>query len=68
MALYSAQPKDALNNEDLPSLVRLCGTSLLYLPAEYAPASLALPTCFRATAQYLVQHGQLLSLPEWSNY
>ncbi|KAK4179182.1 putative Rho-GTPase-activating protein [Triangularia setosa] len=43
-------------DEDLQSLVRLCGKSLLYLPSEYAAGSLVLPTCFRATAQYLVQH------------
>ena len=59
MALYISQPvKDTLKNEDLPGLVRLCGSSLLYLPADYAPGALALPTCFRATAHYLVQHGK----------
>lgn len=42
----------------MQELVRLCGSSLLYLPTEYAPSSLAVPTCFRATAQYLVQHGK----------
>ncbi|KAL7625157.1 hypothetical protein AAE478_004372 [Parahypoxylon ruwenzoriense] len=47
--------KDALKDEDLTSLVRLCGKSLFYLPAEYAPFSLVLPTCFRALAQALVQ-------------
>ncbi|KAK0635416.1 hypothetical protein B0T17DRAFT_550153, partial [Bombardia bombarda] len=47
---------DTLKDEDLQSLVRLCGKSILYLPSEYAPGSLVLPTCFRATAQYLVQH------------
>ncbi|KAL2019994.1 hypothetical protein VTK56DRAFT_8994 [Thermocarpiscus australiensis] len=49
--------RDSLKDEDLQSLVRLCGKSLLYLPSEYAPGSLVLPTCFRATAQYLIQHG-----------
>ncbi|KAK3326521.1 hypothetical protein B0H66DRAFT_617555 [Apodospora peruviana] len=48
--------RDSLKDEDLQSLVRLCGKSILYLPSEYAPSSLILPTCFRATAQYLVQH------------
>ncbi|KAK4203647.1 putative Rho-GTPase-activating protein [Triangularia verruculosa] len=48
--------RDSLKDEDLQSLVRLCGKSLLYLPSEYAAGSLVLPTCFRATAQYLVQH------------
>ena len=51
--------KDPLKDKDLQELVRLCGLSLLYLPTEYAAGSLALPTCFRATAQYLVQHGKL---------
>ncbi|KAK8857077.1 RhoGAP domain-containing protein [Apiospora arundinis] len=50
------QRKAALKHEDLRGLVRLCGKSTLYLPAEYAPGSLILPTCFRATAQYLIQH------------
>ena len=51
--------KDTLKDKDLQELVRLCGLSLLYLPAEYAPGSLAVPTCFRATAQYLIQHGKV---------
>ncbi|KAG7288980.1 hypothetical protein NEMBOFW57_005340 [Staphylotrichum longicolle] len=49
--------RDILKDEDLQSLVRLCGKSRLYLPAEYSPGSLVLPTCLRATAQYLVQYG-----------
>ncbi|KAG9246071.1 Rho GTPase activation protein [Calycina marina] len=49
--------KDVLKDKDLQDLVRLCGLSLLYLPTEYAPRSLELPTCLRATAQYLIQHG-----------
>ncbi|KAL2191249.1 hypothetical protein L209DRAFT_719681 [Thermothelomyces heterothallicus CBS 203.75] len=49
--------RDSLKNEDLQSLVRLCGSSKLYLPSEYSPGSLLLPTCFRATVQYLVEHG-----------
>ncbi|KAH6680224.1 hypothetical protein B0J14DRAFT_260413 [Halenospora varia] len=48
--------KDKLKDKDLQELVRLCGSSLLYLPAGYAAGSLTVPTCFRATAQYLVQH------------
>lgn len=56
---HLAHPKrDSLRDQDLQGLVRLCGKSFLYLPPEYAPGSLVLPTCFRATAQYLVQHGQ----------
>ena len=57
MNLMLAQRRDALRNEDLQGLVRLCGKSKLYLPADYAPGSLLLPTCFRATAQCLVQNG-----------
>ncbi|KAK5663119.1 hypothetical protein OQA88_6536 [Cercophora sp. LCS_1] len=57
MAMHIVKNKrDILKDEDLQSLVRLCGKSMLYLPSEYAPGSLVLPTCFRATAQYLVQH------------
>jgi hypothetical protein len=50
--------KDNLKGKDLIELVRLCGASALCLPAEYAASTLAVPTCFRATAQYLVQHGK----------
>ncbi|KAK9414406.1 hypothetical protein SUNI508_11248 [Seiridium unicorne] len=53
-----SQRKEGLQNEDLRGLVRLCGKSIFYLPTEYAPASLVLPTCLRATGQYLVQHAQ----------
>lgn len=58
MAMHLGQKKDTLKDEDLASLVRLCGKSLLYLPSEYAPGALTLPTCLRATAHYLVQHGE----------
>jgi hypothetical protein len=62
LALHIVHPtttkKGDLKDADLQSLVRLCGKSMLYLPSEYAPCSLVLPTCFRATAQYLVQHGE----------
>ncbi|KAK4242295.1 hypothetical protein C8A03DRAFT_11509 [Achaetomium macrosporum] len=54
--LVNGAKRDNLKDADLQSLVRLCGKSLLYLPSEYSPGSLVLPTCFRATAQYLVQH------------
>ncbi|KAI9743139.1 MAG: hypothetical protein M1818_003434 [Claussenomyces sp. TS43310] len=43
----------------LDDLVRLCGSSPLYLPPEYAAGTLRVPTCFRATAQYLIQHAPL---------
>ncbi|GAB1314288.1 hypothetical protein MFIFM68171_04498 [Madurella fahalii] len=57
MHLISGAKRDSLRDEDLQSLVRLCGKSMVYLPSEYAVGPLVLPTCFRATAQYLVQHG-----------
>ena len=50
--------KDTLKDKGLEELVRLCGATPLYLPAEYATGTLAVPTCFRATAQYLAQHGK----------
>ncbi|KAG5987707.1 hypothetical protein E4U43_004971 [Claviceps pusilla] len=37
-------------------MVRLGGKSILYLPQDYSPCSLILPTCIRATAQYLAQN------------
>ena len=49
--------KDAFKDRHLVEIVRLCGSSPFYLPIEYAPGTLNLPTCFRATAQYLVQRG-----------
>ncbi|KAI1824750.1 hypothetical protein F4861DRAFT_530783 [Xylaria intraflava] len=48
--------RDGLKNLDLQALVRFCGKSLLFLPPDYAPFSLTLPTCFRALAQALVQN------------
>ncbi|KAI8661215.1 Rho-GAP domain-containing protein [Fusarium keratoplasticum] len=41
---------------DLQTMVRICGKSTLYLPAEYAPSALILPTSIRATAHYLSQN------------
>lgn len=52
--------QDGLKNQDLRALIRLCGKSPLFLPTDYAPFSLMLPTCIRALAQALVQHGKLL--------
>lgn len=37
-------------------MIRLSGKSVLYLPHDYTPGSLVLPTCIRATAQYLARH------------
>jgi len=62
LALKRKPKKDVLKDKDLQELVRLCGSSLLYLPAEYAAGSMSVPTCFRATAQYLVQHGEWIPL------
>lgn len=45
--------REAPNVLDLQSMVRLSGKSSLYLPSEYAPCALILPTCIRATAQYV---------------
>jgi hypothetical protein len=54
--------KDSLKGKHLDDLARLCGSSALYLPSDFAARTLSVPTCFRATAQYLVQHGNLLYL------
>ncbi|KAH6675337.1 GTPase-activator protein for rho-like GTPases-like protein, partial [Plectosphaerella plurivora] len=52
------QPKpEPPKTQSLQSMVTLGGKSLLYLPSEFAPRALVLPTCFRATAQFLVQNG-----------
>ncbi|KAH6611604.1 rho-gtpase-activating 6 [Trichoderma cornu-damae] len=40
----------------IQDMVRLSGKSALYLPPEYSPCSLILPTCVRATAQYIAQN------------
>lgn len=37
-------------------MVRLSGKSALHLPRDYSLCSLVLPTCLRATAQYLAQN------------
>ncbi|KAJ4306497.1 hypothetical protein N0V88_001300 [Collariella sp. IMI 366227] len=59
--LVNGTRRDNLRDEDLQSLVRICGKSKLYLPSEYAPGSLVLPTCFRATAQHLIQHVRVVN-------
>ncbi|KAK2616656.1 hypothetical protein QQS21_000479 [Conoideocrella luteorostrata] len=41
---------------EIQEMVRLGGKSILYLPQDYSPSSLILPTCIRATAQYLAQN------------
>lgn len=53
-----AKQRDILKGQDIDDLVLLCGSSVLWLPREYAAATLNIPTCFRATAQYLVQYGK----------
>lgn len=54
--------KEPLKDKNLKELVDICGRSLLYLPTEYAATSLTLPTCLRATAHYIIQHGILLNM------
>ncbi|KAI0525589.1 hypothetical protein F5B22DRAFT_350562 [Xylaria bambusicola] len=54
--LVQSHKRDGLKDRDLTALVRLCGKSRLFLPKDYAPFSLTLPTCLRALAQALVQH------------
>ncbi|KHJ32402.1 putative gtpase gap [Erysiphe necator] len=49
--------KDKFKGKNLQELGRLCGFSLLYLPTEYSPGGLLLPTCFRALAHYLLEYG-----------
>lgn len=56
----TATKKNGFKDKHLAELVRLCGSCPFYLPTEYAAGTLNLPTCFRATAQYLVQRGMIL--------
>lgn len=49
---------DRFDGLTIDELVKLCGASTLYLPADYSPGTLRIPTCLRATAQYLIQHGK----------
>ncbi|KAK0385291.1 hypothetical protein NLU13_7767 [Sarocladium strictum] len=48
--------RDATLKVDLQAMVRVSGKSVLYLPAEYAPGAVVLPTCIRATAHHLAHH------------
>ncbi|POS85617.1 hypothetical protein EPUL_001250 [Erysiphe pulchra] len=57
ISLRISSRKDKFRGKNLQELGRLCGFSLLYLPTEYSPGSLLIPTCFRALAHYLVEHG-----------
>ncbi|KAI0898102.1 hypothetical protein F4806DRAFT_494835 [Annulohypoxylon nitens] len=57
--IVNHQKRDGLENTNLQDLVRLCGKSLFYLPPEYTPCPLVLPTCFRALAQALVQQADI---------
>ncbi|KAL7915427.1 hypothetical protein GGI35DRAFT_181769 [Trichoderma velutinum] len=50
---------DAPRIIDVHDLVRLTGSSLLYLPPGFSPCPLVLPTCIRATAHYLAQNPDL---------
>ncbi|KAL5088611.1 hypothetical protein Trisim1_006304 [Trichoderma cf. simile WF8] len=51
----SIRPKSEPRILDIQDLVRLTGSSLLYLPPGFSPHPLALPTCIRATAHYLAE-------------
>ncbi|KAK4082785.1 uncharacterized protein Triagg1_1675 [Trichoderma aggressivum f. europaeum] len=53
---FSRYKSNAPKILDMQDLVRLTGSSVLYLPAGFAPHPLALPTCLRATAHYLVEN------------
>lgn len=48
--------RDPPKELNLREMVRLSGKSVLYLPGDYAPGTMVLPTCIRATAQHLAQH------------
>ncbi|KAL1966874.1 hypothetical protein VTN77DRAFT_3839 [Rasamsonia byssochlamydoides] len=47
---------DSLRGRSLETLARLGGCSFLTLPADFAPATLRLPTCIVATVSYLKSH------------
>ena len=57
IAHHIAHPhREPLQTLDLQAMVRLSGKSVLYLPPDFVPGALVLPTCIRATAQHLAQH------------
>ncbi|KAM0264238.1 hypothetical protein ACHAQJ_000725 [Trichoderma viride] len=47
---------ETFKSVEIQDMVRLSRKSVLYLPPEYSPCSLILPTCIRATAQYIAQN------------
>lgn len=49
---------NSLNGRSLETLARLGGCSVLTLPADFAPASMRLPSCIVATISYLRTHGK----------
>ncbi|PKK43158.1 hypothetical protein CI102_10776 [Trichoderma harzianum] len=55
----SIRSKPDLKILDIQELVRLTGSSLLYLPPAFSPHPLVLPTCIRATAHYLAENPDL---------
>ncbi|KAL2760419.1 hypothetical protein ACRALDRAFT_1073722, partial [Sodiomyces alcalophilus JCM 7366] len=60
LALHLVQSrKQQAKTLTLQTMVRLSGQSWLSLPPGFAPGSLILPTCLRATAQYLAEHGTM---------
>ncbi|KAL7956698.1 hypothetical protein V8C34DRAFT_315464 [Trichoderma compactum] len=53
---FTRSRSDAPRILDIQDLVRLTGSSLLYLPPGFSPHPLVLPTCLRATAHYLAEN------------
>lgn len=53
---FTRSKPDAPRILDIQDLVRLTGSSLLYLPPGFSPHPLVLPTCLRATAHYLAEN------------
>ncbi|KAL8371805.1 hypothetical protein RB595_001550 [Gaeumannomyces hyphopodioides] len=57
LSLGAQGKRESPKDKSLQSLITLCGKSFLYLPTEYTPGCLIVPTCLRATGQYLAQNG-----------
>lgn len=57
LASSKANHRKGVQFDDVEDMVRVCGKSLLNLPAGYSPGSLVVPTCIRATAHHLLYQG-----------
>ncbi|KAL8338082.1 hypothetical protein RB601_006604 [Gaeumannomyces tritici] len=57
LGLGAQGKRESPKDKSLQTLVTLCGKSFFYLPTEYTPGCLIIPTCLRATGQYLAQNG-----------